>query len=584
MRSPARSPTGDTATAPVPRADQRPRVVRRPPCSAGCTSSSRATRAAPRTTCRCSTRSRASSRRTRSQRACAAAGRTPRVAAHDVLLSGRRDPAEDRARREGSSSSGSSSGRRSRSTPPPPRSCARSCSRRRRCSAPRCWSPRAGSRYLALDMHHIISDGTSIDVLLEDLLALIANERAVLPARRLRYFDYAAWLESDAGQAAARGSARVLGGAAARRAARARSAVRFPRGPLTRQQAAGEVTVELPAADGRRRSRRTRARARRRRSRSSPAIYSVFLSCIERQRRGRVRVPDRGPPAPRLRARRRHVRQHAAVSRAHRRGDETFDELLRRSMTQIRESLRNEDYPFEDLVDDLRLPPAPGRNPMFDTMLSYEGRMPDEYRCGDAVLRERRLRSTRRADGSRRRDPRAARAAAAASGSSTRRICSSARRSSDSRATSSGIVEHVLAEPAPTLAELHTLGEAERDRLLHGVQRDRARSCPRCARSTSCSSVTPPSGRDAVAVEMGDTRLTYAEVERAGERARARAARQGHRPRLRSSAILLEPCVEMLVGVLGVLKAGGGVPADRSGLSDRAQDPHARATAARACC
>ena len=59
-------------------------------------------------------------------------------------------------------------------------------------------------------------------------------------------------------------------------------------------------------------------------------------------------------------------------------------------MAQIRESLRNEDTPFEEMVDDSR-PPAPGRNPLFDTMLSYEGKMPDEYRCGDATLREQQL-------------------------------------------------------------------------------------------------------------------------------------------------------------------------------------------------
>ena len=47
-------------------------------------------------------------------------------------------------------------------------------------------------------MHHIISDGWSIQVMVKELLALYNNKNAVLPALKIQYKDYAAWLNNQA--------------------------------------------------------------------------------------------------------------------------------------------------------------------------------------------------------------------------------------------------------------------------------------------------------------------------------------------------------------------------------------------------
>ncbi len=404
--------------------------------------------------------------------------------------------------------------------------------------------------YLALDMHHIISDGTSIDVLLEDLLALIADERAVLPAPPLRYFDYSAWLDSEAGK-------QRIAAARAYWAGQLRDdlpVLELPydfRRPLSRQQAAGEVAFELPAAtvDAIAAYARTRE--------ATPfafysAIYSVFLSCVSGSADIVFGFPTAGRPHPDF-ERVVGMFVNSLPFRARIAGDEAFDDLLRRSMTQLRESLRNEDYPFEDMVGDLRLPPAPGRNPMFDTMLSYEGRMPDDYHSGDAVLRERRL------------DQRVARMDLVvvirehASGGCSIRLEYSAdlfsRATIERFATDfTGIVDHVLAGTAPTLAQLHTVSEAERDRLLHTFNAT-AHQLPAVRAVHEIFESHATERPSAVAVEMGELRLTYAEVERRAN-ALAHKLRGKGVGRDRIVAIQLEPCVEMLVGVLGVLKAG----------------------------
>ncbi|HEY8914870.1 MAG TPA: condensation domain-containing protein, partial [Chitinophaga sp.] len=46
-------------------------------------------------------------------------------------------------------------------------------------------------------MHHIISDGWSIQVMVKELLALYNNKNTALPALKIQYKDYAAWLNNQ---------------------------------------------------------------------------------------------------------------------------------------------------------------------------------------------------------------------------------------------------------------------------------------------------------------------------------------------------------------------------------------------------
>ncbi|MEO1626727.1 MAG: condensation domain-containing protein, partial [Bacteroidota bacterium] len=53
-------------------------------------------------------------------------------------------------------------------------------------------------QYLLIDMHHIISDGVSHDLMLKDFSSLYAGEE--LPPLHLQYKDYAEWQQSEAQQ------------------------------------------------------------------------------------------------------------------------------------------------------------------------------------------------------------------------------------------------------------------------------------------------------------------------------------------------------------------------------------------------
>ncbi|MBV9108002.1 MAG: amino acid adenylation domain-containing protein, partial [Gemmatimonadetes bacterium] len=127
------------------------------------------------------------------------------------------------------------------------------------------------------------------------------------------------------------------------------------------------------------------------------------------------------------------------------------------------------------------------------------------------------------------------------------------------------LLDAVAADPDRPLADYDVLGEDERRAMLETWNATDApapelRIHERFARQA----VETP---DAVAVEFGDERLSYAEVE-------ARANRLARHLRARGVAtdarvgLLLERSAETVVAVLGILKAGGAYVALDAGLPD----------------
>nr|HEX4313402.1 amino acid adenylation domain-containing protein [Kofleriaceae bacterium] len=403
--------------------------------------------------------------------------------------------------------------------------------------------------YLALDMHHIVSDGTSIDTLVDDLLALV--QQRALPEVTLRYFDYSAWLASDAGRARL-AAAKTYWAGVLRDDLPALDLPYDFRRPLSRAQAAGELTVELPAATV------AAIAARARELGATPfafhaALYSVFLSCMTGSEDVVFGFPSAGRPHPDF-ERVVGMFVNSLPFRARVDADDSFAALVRRAMQQIAASLRAEDYPFEDMVGDLGAPPPPGRNPLFDTMLSYEGATPDVYRCGDAVLREHRLpQQVARMD-------LVVVIREHAGGHASVRFEYSAdlfRRGTVERFARdfAALIERALAEPAVTLAELHVVDAAAREQLVVEFNAT-AHELPPVRAVHELFEQHADRAPEAIAVELGDLAWSYGEVER-------RANALAHRLRARGVgrdalvAIELAPCADMLVAVLGVMKSGG---------------------------
>ncbi|OYV74555.1 MAG: hypothetical protein B7Z74_02035 [Deltaproteobacteria bacterium 21-66-5] len=117
------------------------------------------------------------------------------------------------------------------------------------------------------------------------------------------------------------------------------------------------------------------------------------------------------------------------------------------------------------------------------------------------------------------------------------------------------LLESIVRDPATAIGALDILTDAERQQLLVGFNATRIdRPQDQCLHQLFEEQVarTPES----VAVAFAGQRLTYAQLNAQANQLAHRLQALGVRPDVRV-AICMEPCAEMLVAVLGVLKAGG---------------------------
>lgn len=216
---------------------------------------------------------------------------------------------------------------------------------------------------LCFDMHHIISDGTSIGNLVRDLAALYRGDQP--PSLALQYRDYAVWTRSDEGR-------RV-----------------FAEQAEYWQQTFGESVpvLDLPLDqarplwqrfDGgyvghvfdRELSDQLKSLARREGVSLHMlllAAYGVLLHHYAGQDDMAVGMPVGGRRVSELQPLIGMFVNTLAV-RMKPSGDKCFTAFLAEVKNSCTGAYDHQDYPFEKLVEDLNLPRDTSRNPLFDTM------------------------------------------------------------------------------------------------------------------------------------------------------------------------------------------------------------------------
>jgi len=209
---------------------------------------------------------------------------------------------------------------------------------------------------LILDMHHIIADGISQNILIRDFVSLYNNES--LPEVKLHFKDFAAWEQSNEVIASQRNywlqqfeeEITPLD-----------LPVDFTR-PAIMNYAGGSLsfTVEkLPALpEG-----------------ITPfmmllSVYAVLLSKLANKEDIVIGVLSAG---------RRHADLQQAVGmfvntlpvRLRPRSNQTFAEFLSTVKTQVLASIDNQDYQYEALIDELKIERDASRNPLFDVLFDF---------------------------------------------------------------------------------------------------------------------------------------------------------------------------------------------------------------------
>jgi amino acid adenylation domain-containing protein len=247
-------------------------------------------------------------------------------------------------------------------------------------------------------------------------------------------------------------------------------------------------------------------------------------------------------------------------------GDPSFRELLRRIREVALGAYTHQDVPFEKLVEDLHPDRSPDRSPLFQVMFALQNTPVAELPMNGLKLTPLKLGSTtakfdltlditEEADG----------------------LHASLEYNTDLFApeTINRLLAHfevllggVVADPSQRITALPLLTEAERKQLLFDWNAGAA-EFPADACVQKLFEAWAEKNPQAIAAVFGDERITYGELNRRANQLAHYLRKQGVGPEV-LVGISVERSLEMLVAIIGVLKAGGAyLPLDPMYPRDR---------------
>ncbi|APB69496.1 non-ribosomal peptide synthase/polyketide synthase [Paenibacillus polymyxa] len=414
---------------------------------------------------------------------------------------------------------------------------------------------------LMFDTHHIVSDGVSIDVLIEEFVRLYSGEQ--LESLRIQYKDYAVWQQSDEQKA-----------------------------QLAKQEAywldmfRGELPVlELPADYPRPAMQSYEGRTlqlfmhsekseglKRLAAENGATLYMVLLAgytILLHKYTGQEDVVVGTPIAG---------RNHSDVQpligmfvntlaiRSYPAAGKTFLDYLKEIKETTLGAFEQQNYPFEELVDKVNVARDLSRNPLFDTMFALQNTENLEIQLPGLHL----------------------------STYASEEIVSKFDLSLDVTEIEEGLeylfeyatalyktetveklaahylqlLESILRNPSATIAELGILTPAEKEQILGAFNPAQPEAAPAAAFHRLFEEQAERTPEEAAVVYEND-RLTYAELNERANRLAATLRASGI-GRETIVGILAERSVDLLVAVLAVWKAGGAyVPLDPDYPADR---------------
>ncbi|MCP5049042.1 MAG: amino acid adenylation domain-containing protein, partial [bacterium] len=224
-----------------------------------------------------------------------------------------------------------------------------------------------GAPLLMIDMHHIISDGVSHQIVERQWWALFSGEELLHP--RLQYKDYALWLNLEEQRRAIKEQETYWLGcfSANLEVPVIQLPLDFHR-PLIQGFDGASVGFVLSQEEAARLTAPVKT-VNVTLYMTVLAVLNVLLSKLGGQEDIIVGSPVAGRPHADLQSIIGMFVNTLALRNFPSAG-KTFKQLLQEVKTTAAEAFENQDYPFEELVDNLSLPRDTGRNPLFDVMFN----------------------------------------------------------------------------------------------------------------------------------------------------------------------------------------------------------------------
>ncbi|MES5397628.1 surfactin non-ribosomal peptide synthetase SrfAA [Bacillus amyloliquefaciens] len=223
------------------------------------------------------------------------------------------------------------------------------------------------NRHMMLfDMHHLISDGVSISIMLKELADIYGGKQ--LPEMRIQYKDYAAWQAERAEEGYKKERAywkEVFSG----ELPVLQLLPDYPR-PQVQSFEGDRVSVKLPKT--------LLERLQKLAEKNGATLYMVLLSAyytLLSKYSGQEDIIVGTPSAGR-----HHSDTEGLIGmfvntlalRSTVKQDQTFTGLLGHVRKQVLDAFSHQDYPFEWLTEELNVPRDMSRHPIFDTMFSLQ--------------------------------------------------------------------------------------------------------------------------------------------------------------------------------------------------------------------
>jgi len=408
----------------------------------------------------------------------------------------------------------------------------------------------AESKYMVLyDMHHIISDGVSMGILVKELASLYDGQE--LPKLRIQYKDFSAWqnnllisknfkqqeaywLQNFAGELPVLNLPSDY----------PRPSVRSFEGERLEFILGEELTAELNELAGQ----------------TGTTLYMVLLAAynvVLSKYSGQEDIIVGTPIAGRSHADLENligVFVNTLAMRNYPEGNKTFLEFLQEVKENALAGYEHQDYQFEELVNKLDIPRSLNRNPLFDTMFTLQNVDISALRMGDLQFTPYELSNkTAKFD----------------------LTCQALERNNRlefiveyysklfRKETMDRFGKHfintlksIINEPHIRLAAIEMLADDEKQQILIDFNNTQMVYPKNKTALELFEEQVENLPRDTTAVVFGTQRLTYQELNRKGNQLARILENKGVKPH-NIVGILTDRSPEMMVGMIGILKAGG---------------------------
>ncbi|HEX8273690.1 MAG TPA: amino acid adenylation domain-containing protein [Longimicrobiaceae bacterium] len=424
-----------------------------------------------------------------------------------------------------------------------------------------------GEAAVILTLHHVVTDGWSMEVLTREVSALYAaelrGEEARLPELPVQYADYAVWQRSWLSGETLEEQVGWWRGQLAGAPALLELPVDRPRPAVP-----GGAGARVPLCVGGELAAGLRALSQREGATLFMTLLAAWQLLLARYA-GQDDVLVGTPIAGRNRRETEGLIGffvNTLVLRADLARDVTFADLLGQVRERTLGAFQHQDLPFEKLVEELGVERSLGRTPLFQVMFVLQNNEQGELRLGGAGV-----------EVLERGGPAVKFDLTLSLGEAGSEIRGGLEFRAElwEPATIGRMAGHYLAllagaaaAPGARLSELQLLGEAERRQLLEEWNRtESGYPAERCIHHLFREQAERTPAAAAV-LWQGET-TSYAELDRRSSRLAHALRRRGIGPEARV-ALCLERGVEQVVALLAVLRAGGAyVPLDAAHPADR---------------